>query len=193
MSKNQKTKNKFLDAISSDPMSTRSSTRTRRVPTDIVMPAPAAATSSIAADPASTLTPPLRPPRKEQQVAATKLKKESYEIDGAHYDVDSFDALAEVFGDVLQWTQFNKTISVEFWKVLEGDPGSICEPPHHCAALLLQSVSPALKQLAERSEAQHKAIASLSKELEKPKTQQIFSLLPKPDHHLCRPHARNVS
>ncbi|KAJ7692479.1 hypothetical protein B0H17DRAFT_1283761 [Mycena rosella] len=207
MSKNQKTKNKFLDAISSDPMSTRSSTRTRRVPTDIVMPAPAAATSSIAADPASTLTPPATPtsvdpslstlpappPKptersaeaREQQVAATKLKKEFITRSTEHIDdVDSFDALAEVFGDVLQWTQFNKTISVEFWKVLKAIQEHLVnhltivresETTSSFSALLLQSVSPALKQLAERSEAQHKAIASLSKELEKPKTQQIFS------------------
>ncbi|KAJ7679857.1 hypothetical protein B0H17DRAFT_1206361 [Mycena rosella] len=204
MSKNQKTKNKFLDAISSDPMSTRSSTRTRRAPTDIVTPAPAAAMSSMAADPASTLTPPATPtsvdpslpappPKptersaeaREQQVAATKLKKEfitrsTERID----DADSFDALAEVFGDVLQWTQFNKTISVEFWKVLKAIQERLVnhltivrelETTSSFSALLLQSVSPALKQLAERSEAQHKAIVSLSKELEKPKIQQILS------------------
>jgi hypothetical protein len=99
-------------------------------------------------------------------------------------DADSFDPLTEVFGDVLQWTQSNKTSSVEFWKVLKAIQERLVnhltivresETTSTFGALLLQFVSLALKQLAERSEAQHKAIASLSKELDKSKTQQILS------------------
>ncbi|KAJ7669781.1 hypothetical protein B0H17DRAFT_1183817 [Mycena rosella] len=168
----------------------------------------AAATSSIATDPASTLTPlatptsvdpslstlPAPPPEptersaeaREQQVAATKLssRRSSSRDRRSASTMRTLSTLAEVFGDVLQWTQFNKTISVEFWKVLKVIQERLVnhltivresETTSSFSALLLQSLSPASKQLAERSEAQHKAIASLLKELEKPKTQQILS------------------
>ncbi|KAJ7660991.1 hypothetical protein B0H17DRAFT_1212419 [Mycena rosella] len=196
-----KHKKEFLDAIASNTpaIATRSSTCTRPSAADGESSAAGAATSSERADPAVTLTPPATPtsvdvplpassappPKptersaeaREQQATATKLKKEfitksTERID----DVDSFDVLAEVFGDVLQWTQLNKTISVEFWKVLKAIQERLAnhltivresETTSSFSALLLQSVSPALKQLAERSEAQHKAITSLSKELEK--------------------------
>ncbi|KAJ7678397.1 hypothetical protein B0H17DRAFT_1206851 [Mycena rosella] len=165
-----------------------------------------AATSSERADPAVTLTspatptsvdvplpdpsaPPLKPTEhsaeaRGQQATATKLKKELITKSTEHIDdADSFDVLAEVLGDVLQWTQLNKTISVEFWKVLEVIQECLAnhltivresETTSSFSALLLQLVSPALKQLAERSETQHKAITWLSKELEKSKTQQIL-------------------
>ncbi|KAK6992319.1 hypothetical protein R3P38DRAFT_3226164 [Favolaschia claudopus] len=43
------------------------------------------------------------------------------------------------------------------------------------SALLLQTVTPSLKQLSEKSEAQHKAITSLSKELASIKTEKALS------------------
>ncbi|KAJ7505788.1 hypothetical protein B0H11DRAFT_1904368 [Mycena galericulata] len=141
-----KNKLKFLDAISTDLPTTRSAARKANSTTSIISEAAAAAavttTSSNATDASTFLSPPptpasLDPPSlssapapkahtersaevRQQQASATKIKKEfiirsTERID----DADSFDALAEVFGDVLQWTQLNKTISQEFWKVLK--------------------------------------------------------------------------
>ncbi|KAJ7498379.1 hypothetical protein B0H11DRAFT_2226018 [Mycena galericulata] len=175
----QKKRTKFLNAISTDAPATCSSTR--KAPLKSIESPATAAMSPLATDPAATFT----TLSWEQQVAATKLKKEfivksTERID----DTASFDALAEVFGDVLQWTQYNKTIIVEFWKDLKAIQEHLVnhltivresETTSSFSALLLHSVSPALKPLSKRSEAQHKAVASLAKELEKPKTQKTLS------------------
>ncbi|KAK6987822.1 hypothetical protein R3P38DRAFT_2805289 [Favolaschia claudopus] len=97
---------------------------------------------------------------------------------------DSFDALALVFGDVLKWLHSSGAITQEFWKVLSAIQERLVnhvtivresETTSSFSALLLQTVTPSLKQLSEKSEAQHKAITSLSKELASIKTEKALS------------------
>lgn len=192
----KKTKKKsFLDAISTDPPATRSSTRSASSSAPIApastlpppagpsqSPTPITAPSDLAATNCSDSTSPpsAKPTRsqsaKDQQAEAARFKKQFITTSTERIeDATSFDELACVFGDVLQWTEGNKTISVEFGKVLRAIQERLVnhltivresETTTSFSSLLLQSVSPALKQLSEQSAAQHKAIASLSKELE---------------------------
>ncbi|KAJ7937776.1 hypothetical protein B0H13DRAFT_1852075 [Mycena leptocephala] len=91
----------------------------------------------------------------DQQADATRFKKQFITASTQHIeDAATCDELARVFGDVLQWTEGNKTISVEFWKVLraiqerlanhltifpsppvgfsglEATLGAVCDPAH---------------------------------------------------------------
>ncbi|KAJ7478859.1 hypothetical protein B0H11DRAFT_1916542 [Mycena galericulata] len=110
----------------------------------------------VAASAAPSTTPPDAAPlrsqfAKDQLAEATRFKKESIKASTQRIeDATTFDDLARVFGDVLQWTEGNKTISVEFGKVLR----AIQERLVNHLTIVQQSAS------------QHKAIASLSKELE---------------------------
>ncbi|KAK6978308.1 hypothetical protein R3P38DRAFT_2469499, partial [Favolaschia claudopus] len=76
------------------------------------------------------------------------------------------------------------SITQESWKILSAIQERLAnhvtiiresETTSSFSALLLQAVTPALKQLSEKSEAQHKAITSLSKEVASVKTDKVLS------------------
>ncbi|KAK7034822.1 hypothetical protein R3P38DRAFT_2911685, partial [Favolaschia claudopus] len=122
---------------------------------------------------------------KQLQAEALRAKKEFLSSSRVRVDdADSFDALAVVFGDVLKWLHSSGAITQEFWKVLSAIQERLVnhvtivresETTSSFSALLLQTVTPSLKQLSEKSEAQHKAITSLSKELASIKTEKALS------------------
>ncbi|KAK7007161.1 hypothetical protein R3P38DRAFT_2793033 [Favolaschia claudopus] len=122
---------------------------------------------------------------KLQQAEALRFKKEFLSNSRERVETaDSFDALAGVFGDVLKWLQSNSAITQEFWKVLSTIQERLAnhvtivresETTSSFSALLLQTVTPALKQLSEKTEAQHKAIASLCKEVASVKAEKTLS------------------
>ncbi|KAJ6536513.1 hypothetical protein DFH09DRAFT_1324538 [Mycena vulgaris] len=189
----KKKKKSFLAAIASDPPATHALTCSASSSSPIVtvtsappvvlasqssLPTPSPDSTANHSDPpptSSTKSTRLQS-AKDQQAEAARFKKEFITTSTQLIeDAASFDQLARVFGDVLHWTEGNKTISVEFGKVLRAIQERlvnhltiVCESETTTSfsSLLLQSVSPVLKQLSEQSAAQHKAIASLAKELE---------------------------
>ncbi|KAJ7930171.1 hypothetical protein B0H13DRAFT_1859003 [Mycena leptocephala] len=65
----------------------------------------------------STAKAPRSQSAKDQQADATRFKKDFITASTQRIeDAATFDELARFFGDVLQWTEGNKTISVEFGK-----------------------------------------------------------------------------
>ncbi|KAJ6513529.1 hypothetical protein DFH09DRAFT_1433254 [Mycena vulgaris] len=141
-------------------------------------------TANLSDPPPTSSTKPTRSQSaKDQQAEAACFKKKFIATSTQLIeDAASFDELAHVFGNVLQWTEGNKTISVEFGKVLRANQERLVnhltivresETTTSFSSLLLQSVSPALKQISEQSAAQHKVIASLAKELENVKKPHV--------------------